>query len=335
MGYVPGSGMLLAVPELDLVCLSLNVAGCTGAQFSLPVAEPELRTTFVYYRWILAANTPLAKKKLSELGSEVVVRRIVSKKGKEPATSSRKGKQVADSEASDDFETSSEEDENRDEAEADVPLSPVAHRTRRASSPKSPGAPSKGIRMKEKNIPLSSSNKMTVRWPAQEEETEEEEEEVAPLLSRKRSRPTAPSEVQPQPAQGTELRTKFRYESSKVPRDSRASKRIKKTAHRQRQLSPLFEEKFTQDLPVDERAEPEEEGEIVPEPSSPGLMDVDEPSFTEQVHKAMNEEPLDMDIASPPATTSTLPTADTVKLKEVSADSSAADPAIVIEDFSA
>ncbi|XP_020271457.1 uncharacterized protein LOC109846622 [Asparagus officinalis] len=310
-----------------------NVAGCTGARFSLPVAEPGLYLTFLYCRWILAANTPLAKKKLHELESEAVVRRIVSKKGKEPATSSRKGKQVADSEESDDFETSSEEDETRGDAEGDVPLSPVAHRTRRASSPKLPGAPSKGIQMKEKNIPLSSSNKMTLRWLSQEGEAEEEEEEVAPLINRKRSRLTAPSEVQPQPTQGTELRTKFRHESSEVPRDSRASKRIKKTAHRERQLSPLFEEKFTQDLPVDERVESEEEGEIVPKPSSPGLMDVDESSFTEQVHKAMNEEPLHMDIVPPPATTSTSPTADTVKLKEVSAGSSAANPATIVEDI--
>ncbi|XP_020262322.1 uncharacterized protein LOC109838276 [Asparagus officinalis] len=311
-----------------------NVAGCTGAQFSLPVAEPELHMTFVYCWWILAANTPLAKKKLSELESEAVVRRIVSRKGKEPATSSRKGKRAADSEESDDFETSSEEDESRDEAEADVPLSPVAHRTRRASSPKSPSAPSKGIRMMEKNIPLSSSNKMTVRWSALEEEEEEEEEEDAtPLVNRKRSRSSASSEVQRSPVRGSELRSKFRHESSEVPRDSRASKRVKKMAHRQRQLPSLPEEEFTQDLPIDQGAELEEEGEIVPEPSSPGLMDVDESSFTQQVQKAMSEEPLNVDTAPPPATTSTSPIADTVKLKEVSADSSATDPAIVIEDL--
>ncbi|XP_020262726.1 uncharacterized protein LOC109838715 [Asparagus officinalis] len=310
-----------------------NVAGCTGAQFSLPVAEPGLHLTFLYCRWVLAANTPLAKKKLSELESEAVVRRIVSKKGNEPATSSRKEKQAVDSEESDDFETSSEEDKARDEAEADVSLSPVAHRTRRASSPKSPGAPSKGIRMMEKTIPLSSSNKMTVRWPALEEEEEEEEEEATPLVSRKRSRSSASSEVQPSPVQGSELRSKFRHESSEVPRDSRASKRVKKMAYQQRQLSSLPEEEFTQDLPIDQGAEPEEEGEIVPEPSSPGLMDVDESSFTQQVQKAMSEEPLNVDTAPPPATTSTSPTADTVKLKEVSADSSAADPAIVIEDL--
>ncbi|XP_020242713.1 uncharacterized protein LOC109820928 [Asparagus officinalis] len=305
-----------------------NVAGCTETQFSLPIAEPDLHLTFLYCRWILAANTPLAKKKISELESEAVVRRIVSRKGKEPATSSRKGKRAADSEESDDFETSSEEDET----EINIPPSPVAYRTRRASSPSSPGIPSKGIQMKEKNIPLSTSNKMTVQWPAREEEAEEEEEDVVPLLSRKRSRPTAPSEVQPRPAQGTELRTKFRHESSEVPRDSRASKRIKKTAHHQRQLSPLLEERFTQDLPVDKGVELEEEGEIIPEPSSLGLMDVDESSFTQQVQRAMSEEPLNMDTA-PPATTSTSPTADTVKLKEVSAGSSAADPATAIEDI--
>ncbi|XP_020272112.1 uncharacterized protein LOC109847286 [Asparagus officinalis] len=302
------------------------------AQFSLPVAEPDLHMTFVYCRWILAANTPVTKKKIFELESEAVVRRIVSKKGKEPATSSCKGKQAIDSEESDDFETSSEEDETRDEAEADVPLSPVAHRTHRASSPRSPGAPSKDIRMREKNIPLSSSNKMTVRWPAFEEE-EEEEEDVTPLVGRKRSRPLASSEAQSCPVQGSELRTKFRHESSEVPRDSRVSKRIKKMAHRQRQLPLLLEEEFTQDLPVDQGAEPEEEGEIMPEPSSPGLMDVDESSFTQQVHRAMSEEPLNVDTAPPPVTTSTSPTADTVKLKEVSAGSSAADPATVIEDI--
>ena len=101
----------------------------------------------------------------------------------------------------------------------------------------------------------------------------------------------------------------------------------------------------------------------MPKPSSPGLMDVDESSFTEQVHKAMNEEPLHMDIVPPPATTSTSPTADTgtdvfsfgghfrkiseservpllltcalylllVKLKEVGASSSAADPVTLTE----
>ena len=100
----------------------------------------------------------------------------------------------------------------------------------------------------------------------------------------------------------------------------------------------------------------------MPEPSSLGLMDVDESSFTQQVQRAMSEEPLNMDTA-PPATTSTSPTADTgtdvfsfgrhfreisesehvpllltcalylllVKLKEVSAGSSAADPATIVE----
>ena len=101
----------------------------------------------------------------------------------------------------------------------------------------------------------------------------------------------------------------------------------------------------------------------MPEPSSSGLMDVDESSFTEQVHRAMSEEPLNVGTALPPVTTLTSPTADTgtdvfsfrghfreisesehvpllltcalylllVKLKEVSAGSSAADPATIVE----
>ncbi|XP_020271581.1 cell wall protein DAN4-like [Asparagus officinalis] len=201
-----------------------NVVGCTEAQFSLPVAEPDLHMTFLYCRWILAANTPVTKKKISELEAEAAIRGIIpSRRGKSPATSSRKGKQLADSEESDEFKIYSEEDKTGDEAEANIPLSLVAHRTRWASSPQSPGAPSK----------------------------------------------------------------------------------------------------------VDEQ----EEGEFLAEPSSPGLMNVDEPSFIQQVHKAMGEEPLCMDTTAPPVTTSTSSIADIVKLKEVGASSSAADPTTIVEDI--
>ncbi|XP_020245242.1 fibrous sheath CABYR-binding protein-like [Asparagus officinalis] len=205
---------------------------------------------------------------------------MTSMGGKRATTSSRKGKQVADSDESDEFEMSNEEDDTENEAEADTPHSPVARRTRRASSPKSPSAPSKPVQMMEKTIPLSSSNKMTVKWPIREE-SEEEEEDVTPLISRKRSRSPTSSEAQPYPSQGIELRTKFHHESSEVPRDTRGQ---------------------------------EEVGEIMPEPSSLSLMDVDESSFTQQVHRAMSEEPV-------------------VKLKEVGASSSAADPATVVEDI--
>ncbi|XP_020250777.1 sister chromatid cohesion protein PDS5 homolog B-like [Asparagus officinalis] len=224
---------------------------------------------------------PVTKKKISKLEAEAVVQRVIpSRRGKEPTTSSRKGKQIANSKESDEFETSSEEDETEGEAETDIPPSPVTHGTHRVSPPKSLGAPSKPIQMKEKTIPLSSSNKMTVRWPVQEEE-EEEEEDVTPLISRKRSRSPVSSEAQPRPSQGTKLRMKFCHESSEGPRDARLLKRIKKTVHRQRKLPPLSEEEFTQDLPVDEGGGQEEEGEIVPEPSSPSLMDFDESSFTQ------------------------------------------------------
>ncbi|XP_020271037.1 uncharacterized protein LOC109846224 [Asparagus officinalis] len=213
--------------------------------------------TSVYCRWLLAANISVKKKQISELEAEVasrleVARKTISSKGKkESTTSSRKGKQIADSDGSDEFDTSDEEDETEDEAEADTPPSSVAHRTHRVSSPKSPDAPLKPTQMKEKDIPLSSSNRMTVRWPTREEE-EEEEEDTTPLISRKKPQSSVSSEAQPRPSQGTELRTKFHHESSEILKDARLSKRIKKTAHQQRKLPPVFEEEFTHDLSVNE-----------------------------------------------------------------------------------
>ncbi|ONK72574.1 uncharacterized protein A4U43_C04F20830 [Asparagus officinalis] len=51
-----------------------NVTGCTGARFSLPVAECQSELTFLYCRWLLAANEPVPVKLIEELTAEATAR---------------------------------------------------------------------------------------------------------------------------------------------------------------------------------------------------------------------------------------------------------------------
>ncbi|XP_020248139.1 uncharacterized protein LOC109825678 [Asparagus officinalis] len=71
-----------------------NVTGCTGVRFSLPVTERQLELTFLYCRWLLAANESVAMKPIAELTAEAAAR-IATQMVYEVEYQKRKGKELA------------------------------------------------------------------------------------------------------------------------------------------------------------------------------------------------------------------------------------------------
>ena len=100
-----------------------SIAGCTNVEFDLPLEAPPLRMTFLFCKWLIAANIVTRRGRVSDSEEEAAPQQateatheaMMSTREKEAAESSRKGKEpVLPAGSEEEFD--SEETETSEEA---------------------------------------------------------------------------------------------------------------------------------------------------------------------------------------------------------------------------
>ncbi|XP_020255875.1 uncharacterized protein LOC109832839 [Asparagus officinalis] len=178
--------------------------------------------TFLYCKWLIAANIVTRRRRISDSEEEVAPRQateatreaVMSPRGKDAAESSRKGKEPArptdsegefDSKETETSEGTGETDSSSEEA-AGLPDSFFERGLVRPSA--APTQPQNAPKRRERVV-MTYPNRMTVEVHSGDEDDEEDE---VPLARRQRSQSS--TQVQTQVPPSTELRTKRRHECS-------------------------------------------------------------------------------------------------------------------------
>ncbi|XP_020262374.1 uncharacterized protein LOC109838334 [Asparagus officinalis] len=249
--------------------------------------------TFLFCKWLIAANIVTRRRRISDSEEEIAPRQatevtreaVMSPRGKEAAESSRKGKEPAlpvdseeefDSEAT---ETSEGEDENESSSE-EVSGLPDSFFDRGLVRPSvAPTQPQAAPKKRKERVVMEHPNRMTVEVLSCDEE---DEEDMVPLIRRQISRTSTQAQTQVSPR--AELRTKHRHEGS----GARPLKKQKKAVSKPRVHLPAVEETSGRSVSSDEQGS-REEGELSADAASPGGMEIEETSFVQQMHDALKE----------------------------------------------
>ncbi|XP_020276366.1 uncharacterized protein LOC109850714 [Asparagus officinalis] len=241
--------------------------------------------TFLYCKWLIAANIVTRRRRISDSEEEAAPQQateatreaMVSTRGKETAESSRKGKESAhstdseeefDSEETETSEGTGEADSSSEEA-AGLPDSFFERGLVRPSV--APAQPQDAPKKRKERVVMTHPNRMTVEVLSGDEE---DEEDTVPLARRQRSQSSTQAQTQIPP--GTELRTKRRHEGS----EARPPKRQKKAVSKPRVHLPALKELSGRSASSDEQGS-REEGELPADAASPGGMETEETSFVQ------------------------------------------------------